>query len=336
MILQLEHSKCPFFHSKEINEYKNYTTKCNGPRTLYICLNCEHTFSETTGSFLHRLRKPIFMVVLVLKSITDGMSFNACCRTYGISSNTLYDWIEKTAPIKKSLFLFSLCHQYIKMLMEGDELYTKIAKNVPQEESLGWTIIFLERRTRFLWQAQCGKKDKQLFKDAIRILYDVIKQTQDFKLFTDGERRYANLLFEICYELIYTGRRTRETFKKGVKVRVKNKGSQAHKRGPKRPKYQQPKNEHPDNTGDINNSDIHANHVEAFNASLRRKCSAYRRRTNTYAKEQVRLQQRLDLQWVRHNFIERHFTTKKIPAVALNIVENGFTFEQIFALKIAV
>jgi len=220
--------------------------------------------------------------------------------------------------------------------MEGDELYTKVAKNVPQEESLGWTIIFLEQCTRFLWHAQCGKKDKQLFKDAIRILYDVIKQTQDFKLFTDGERRYANLLFEICNKLIYTGHRPRKTFKKGVKVCVKNKGSQAHKRGPKRPKYQQPKNEHPDNTGDINNSDIHANHVEAFNASLRRKCSAYRRRTNTYAKEQVRLQQRLDLQWVRHNFIERHFTTKKIPAVALNIVENGFTFEQIFALKIAV
>jgi hypothetical protein len=32
----------------------------------------------------------------------------------------------------------------------------------------------------------------------------------------------------------------------------------------------------------------------------------------------------------RHNFIEKHFTTKKIPAVTLNIVENGFTFEQYY------
>jgi hypothetical protein len=30
------------------------------------------------------------------------------------------------------------------------------------------------------------------------------------------------------------------TLKKGVKVRLKNKGVQAHKKGPKRPKYQAP------------------------------------------------------------------------------------------------
>jgi len=81
MILKKEHSKCPFCHSKEIKEYKNYKTKCNGPRTLFICLTCEHTFSETANSFLHRLRKTVFTVSLALKSITDGMGFNACCRT---------------------------------------------------------------------------------------------------------------------------------------------------------------------------------------------------------------------------------------------------------------
>jgi len=127
---------------------------------------------------------------------------------------------------------------------------------------------------------KCGKKENQLFKDAMRILYDIVKQSKDLKLFTDGERRYANMLYEICYDLIYTGRRPKKTLKKGVKVRVKNKGSQAHKRGPKREKYQQPKNEHPENINDIDNKDIHANHTEAFNASLRRKCSAYRRRCN--------------------------------------------------------
>ena len=42
---------------------------------------------------------------------------------------------------------------------------------------------------------QYGKKDKQLFKNAIRILYDVIQQTEDFKLFTDRERRYSNRRF---------------------------------------------------------------------------------------------------------------------------------------------
>ena len=180
---------------------------------------------------------------------------------------------------------------------------------------------------------KCGKKDKQLFKSAMRIMYDIIQQAEDFKLFTDGERRYANMLFEICYDLIYTGHRPRKTFKKGVKVRVKNKGSQAHKRGPKLPKYQQPKNEHPENINDIEDKEIHANHTEAFNASLRRKCAAYRRRCNTYVKKVSRLQQRLDLHWIRNNFINKHYTTGKVPAVDLEIIESGFSFEQILNIK---
>lgn len=221
------------------------------------------------------------------------------------------------------------------MIIEGDELYTKVNNNVPQSDSVGWTIVLLERRTRFLWLMKCGKKDKQLFKDAMRILYDIIKQTNDLKLFTDGERRYSKMLFEICFELIYTGHRPRKTLEKGVKVRLKNKGSRAHKPGPKPAKYQQPKPEHPETVNDIDDTDIHANHTEAFNASLRRKCAAYRRKTNTYAKNKKRLQQRLDLIWIKHNFIDKHYTTKKIPAVALGIIDTGFSFEQLFNIRIA-
>jgi hypothetical protein len=42
--------------------------------------------------------------------------------------------------------------------------------------------------------------------------------------------------------------------------------------------------------------DIHANHTEGQNAALRHKNSAYRRRTNTYAKNDDALQRILDMQ----------------------------------------
>jgi hypothetical protein len=35
-------------------------------------------------------------------------------------------------------------------MIEGDEAYTKVYKNVPQEESEGWTITLMERATRFI------------------------------------------------------------------------------------------------------------------------------------------------------------------------------------------
>ena len=114
---------------------------------------------------------------------------------------------------------------------------------------------------------------------------------------------------------------------------MKNKGSQKKKPGRKRKKYQAPQSEHPDTTQNIENTDIHANHVEGFNAALRRMCSAFRRKTNTYAKKVERLQERLNVIWIIHNFVRVHYTTKEVPAVTLGVIEEGLTLEDILRLK---
>jgi hypothetical protein len=105
-----------------------------------------------------------------------------------------------------------------------------------------------------------------------------------------------------------------------------------HRRLGERPKYQAPCREHPQTASAIENTQIHANHLEAFNASLRRRCAAYRRKTNTYAKKKKRLQQRLDVYWILHNFVRVHFTTKHVPAVALGIIEQGLSLAEIFSI----
>jgi hypothetical protein len=231
--------------------------------------------------------------------------------------------------------LFALTHQFLQQLIEGDELYTRVKKNVAPDESQGWTLVLMDRASRFLWERQCGRKDRKLFKQAMHLLCDVIQQTSDLTLLTDGERRYGSLLFEICSAVLRTGKRGRpkKTLRKGVKVRLKNKGSQRHKRGPKRPKYQAPYPEHPDTAQPIATKDIHANHLEAFNTSLRRRCAAYRRRTNTYAKNQTRLQERLDVYWIVHNFVRVHFTIRQVPAVALGVLESGLSLNEVFFIQ---
>jgi len=114
----------------------------------------------------------------------------------------------------------------------------------------------------------------------------MVRPTNDLSIFTDGERRYGHLLCELCYALVNNGQpgRPKKTLQRGVHVRSKHKGSQAHKKGPKRPKYQSPWAEHPATNRTIEASDIHANHAEAFLSSLRRKCATFRRKTNMYAK----------------------------------------------------
>lgn len=116
----------------------------------------------------------------------------------------------------------------------------------------------------------------------------------------------------------------------GLKLKIKE---IKKKRGRKRKKYETPHKEHPETKQIIKDHEIHANHVEAFNASLRRRLSAYRRKTNTYVKSQPRLQRILDIYWIIYNFVRPHHSTNEVPAVLLGVIKTGFTLEFIFCIQ---
>ena len=190
----------------------------------------------------------------------------------------------------------------------------------------------MERASGFLWTLQCGQRDQELFIQAIHDICQVIAQTQDLTLLTDGERRYGTFLFNVCCHALYTGKpgQPAQTLPEGVKVRRKNKGLSPDS---PRPKHETPHREHPQTVQNLVDSDIHANHVEAFNSALRRKLASFRRRTNTYVKLKSALQCRLDVHWLLHNFIRPHFTTKLVPAVALGILPEGLSWRHLFSIQ---
>jgi transposase-like protein len=335
--MELLRLKCPGCHSSDIQYHSPYTTKNHGGRIIYKCDNCPTYFSETKNTLLEGLKTPVSVIWQVIKARTDGLGLNAAARTFDKAKNTILAWERKFVDLHRVLLLYTLVHEFLAVVIEGDEAYTKVHQNVPPDQSLGWTILLMDRASRFIWAWDCGKKDRRLFKKAIKTLNKIVKHTKDLSLFTDGERRYGNLLFEICYELVKNGQpgRPKKTFKRGVHVRIKNKGSQAHKKGPKRPKYQSPWAEHPETNRTIAASDIHANHAEAFFSSLRRKCATFRRKTNMYAKTTAGLQRLLHVYWVVHNFLRVHFTTREVPAVALGVIERRLSAGEIFHMQMA-
>jgi hypothetical protein len=107
------------------------------------------------------------------------------------------------------------------------------------------------------------KKDEELFLFVIQILIDIVSCTGDVTLLTDGERRYGNLLFEICHEVIRTGKSGRppKALPCSVKVRLKNRRNRTDETGQAHPKYEAPNREHPETVQDVVESDIHANHL---------------------------------------------------------------------------
>jgi transposase-like protein len=203
--MSLTQRHCPECNSENFKRHCRYKVKRGEVRTLFVCQDCSNYFSETKNTPLERLNTPVSRISLVMEAINDGMGLNAACRTFHVGKNTIKRWISRLGDLKESLLLYTLCHQFIQLQIEGDELYTKVSENKPAHLSEGWTIVLLDRASRFIWEMQCGERNADLFKQAIITLTQVIEQTDDLSLFTDGERRYGNLLFEICQEIIRTG-----------------------------------------------------------------------------------------------------------------------------------
>jgi len=196
---------CPECNSENFKRHTGYTLKNGEARTIYYCWDCDTYFSETKNTPLAGLKTPISRMATVLEAINDGMGLNAACRTFHVGKNSLKRWVSRLGDLKETLLLYALCHQFIQQLVEGDELYTKVGQNKPAIASEGWTVVLMDRASRFIWELRCGPREADLFQQAMETLAQVIEQTDDLTLVTDGERRYGNLLFEICQDTIRTG-----------------------------------------------------------------------------------------------------------------------------------
>lgn len=201
--------RCPACHSKDFRFRQTYETKQNGARILFLCRRCKKSFSETSHTPAARVTTGLGKVAQVLRARSEGLGFNACARTFEIARDTLRSWEKKFADLKRVLYLYALCHDFLSQIIEGDEIYTRIHHNTKASESQGWTLVLMERASRFIWHMECGHRDKRLFKRAIHTLADVANRTQQTTLITDGEKRYGSTLFEVCSEVLRTGKRGR-------------------------------------------------------------------------------------------------------------------------------
>jgi hypothetical protein len=90
---------------------------------------------------------------------------------------------------QKPWLLFALTPKCLPQLLEGDELYTRVHTQVSPDASQGWTVVLMERATRFIWAMPGGRKNRQMGKKAMRLLCQVSEPTGDLTLLPDGERR---------------------------------------------------------------------------------------------------------------------------------------------------
>lgn len=152
---------CPHCQESAIELHSYYSTQAER-RRLLICMLCDKPFSETYGSVIFNLKTPVSRIALMLDALNEGMGINAACRVFHVGKNAIRRGLKRFSPVQRALRLYSLCHDFLNQVVEGDELYTKIQKNVVPHESEGWTIVLMERASRFIWHIACGRKDAAL------------------------------------------------------------------------------------------------------------------------------------------------------------------------------
>lgn len=103
---------------------------------------------------------------------------------------------------------------------------------------------------------------------------------------------------------------------------IKAKGSQGQ------PRREWLKQEYPW-TAISSEREVHANHCEAQNASIRRRCSAFRRRQNLYAKTVDGLERAVTVQRLIHNWVRPHWSSNLTPATPLGFIDRALSREEL-------
>ena len=128
---------CPEWGCQQIKAHKSYPVKAGGVRQLYYCPDCKGYFSETHNTPLANLKTPLSRIVESLQALNEGLGVNAVCRVFGVSKNSLHRWQERLSDLKPTLLLYALCHQFLNLMVEGDERYTKVKKTFPRRTLKG-------------------------------------------------------------------------------------------------------------------------------------------------------------------------------------------------------
>lgn len=92
----------------------------------YICQACGKTFAETTGTMLYGLKRPTWMVLLVLALLLHGCPVQAIVFAFGQDERTVADWHRKAGEHAKKVHSEQIAQARLELgQVQADELSSK-------------------------------------------------------------------------------------------------------------------------------------------------------------------------------------------------------------------
>src|SRR5216684_271041 len=71
---------------------------------------------------------------------------------YSNTPKRSFGWIAIKIHNKIKYLKVPTYDEFLAIVIEGDEAYAKVHQHVPPDQSLGWTILLMERASRFIWE----------------------------------------------------------------------------------------------------------------------------------------------------------------------------------------
>jgi transposase-like protein len=167
----------------------------------YKCYECGKTFAETSGTPLHRLKYPSWVVIVVLTLLAYGCPIQTIVMAFGLDERTVTSWHLKAGQHGQAVQQAVICQGQIEVgQVQVDELYIKT------QYGAVWLATAMSVFSRlFLWGAVGVERNTWLVAQVVVQVRAAMPLHSPLLWVTDGFAGWAQAINQVFRDPLYTG-----------------------------------------------------------------------------------------------------------------------------------
>jgi transposase-like protein len=296
----------------------------------YMCHTCGKTFAETRGAPLYGLKRPLWMVVLVLALLAGGCPIPAIVFAFGLDERTVADWQRKAGAHAKAIQEQIVCQGQVDVgQVQGDELYVKT------QGGTVWMATAMSVFSRlFLWGAVAPQRDTALVTQVVTQVRAAAQVGRPILWAVDGFAAWTSSVLRVFRDPLRTGKRGRPPLVVWADLHIVQVVKQYTGRKltgvDRRLAYgcmrcaQAIMQATQVTLGVINTA-----YIERLNATFRTWLPALTRRSRTPARQVPHLEAAMFWMGVVYNFCRVHATLQGTPAMAADLTDHVWSIREL-------
>jgi transposase-like protein len=300
----------------------------------YICHACNKTFAETTGTMLYDLKRPAWLIVLILALLSHGCPVPAIVFAFGLDERTVADWQFKAGQHARQIQQQVVCQGQVDVSqVQADELYTKT------QAGPVWIATAMTVFSRlWLWGAIGWQRDEALIEPVIEHTRAAARPGQAILFAVDGFKAYVTCILSVFRDPQRSGKRGRPPLIVWEDLHivqvVKQRAGRRLKSITRRLAHgSMARAEELMQMTQVVVGRINTAYIERLNATLRTWMPALVRRTRTPSGARERLEAALFWTGCVYNFCNVHATLQGTPAMAADLTDHVWSIDELIRYR---